>query len=190
MTDDPFIEVIGQTVGTLDRLGIVYAITGSIASGVYGEPIVSQDVDFGIRVTEIQAARLADELPHRFYRNRESLIEIARRGGMANLIDAGSGWKVDLSVLPRTPFYDAVLSRRIQIPFGPGSPIFFVVSPEDIILMKLLWRKESRSEKQWANALSVARTGRATLDWEYLFRQASTVGIVADLVSLRNEAAV
>jgi len=65
-----------------------------------------------------------------------------------------------------------------------------VVTAEDIILMKLLWRRESRSEKQWSNALSVARVKRARLDWKYLWEQARSLGIEDDLVKLRDEAGI
>jgi hypothetical protein len=65
-----------------------------------------------------------------------------------------------------------------------------VVTAEDIILMKLLWRRESRSEKQWSNALSVARVKRAKLDWKYLLEQARSLGIEDDLVKLRDAAGI
>ena len=102
---------------------------------------------------------------------------------MANLIDSNTGLKIDLSVLEHTTYYDEVMARRVHMPFGPQGPSFYVVTAEDIILMKLLWRRESRSQKQWSNALSVARVKRATLDWKYLWEQACSLGIKDDLVN-------
>ena len=50
MIDDPFIDLVVAVVGSLETAGIPYAITGSIASGIHGEPIPSQDVDIVVRM--------------------------------------------------------------------------------------------------------------------------------------------
>jgi len=190
MTDDPFIDVITVIADLLELLRIPYAITGSVAAGVHGEPVTSQDVDFALRMTTEQARRLGETLPRRFYCTTERLQEVAREGGMINLIDQDSQWKVDLSVLPATPFYDSVMSRRREEKYGTEEPLFYTVTPEDLILMKLLWRKDTRSRKQWDNALSVAQVKGARMDWKYLFEQARSLGIEQDLIDLRDEAGI
>ena len=155
MVDDPFVDVITAAVAALEEADITYAITGSIASGVHGEPLPSQNVDIAIRMTPDQAQILADKLPQRFYRSAEHLIKIAETGGLSNLIDTNTGLKVDLSVLERTSYYDLILARKILVPFSSDGRTFYTVTPEDIVLMKLLWRKDTQSQKQWENALSV-----------------------------------
>ncbi len=190
MPDDPFLDVIQCVVEHLDRHKVPYAITGSVASGVHGEPVQSQDVDIALRMLPSQARALAASLPERFFRSVEHLEEVAGNGGMANLIDSRTGLKIDLSVLEHTPYFNEVMARRVLVPFGPHGPSFYVVTAEDIILMKLLWRRESRSEKQWSNAMSVARVKRARLDWKYLLEQARSLGIEDDLVKLRDEAGI
>jgi hypothetical protein len=62
------------------------------------------------------------------------------------------------------------------------------MSAEDIILMKLFWRSDSRSEKQWQNALSVVRTMGVRLDWKYLRHWADRLRLAEDLASLLREA--
>jgi hypothetical protein len=190
MPDDPFLDVIQCIVEHLDRHKVSYAITGSVASGVHGEPVHSQDVDIALRMLPSQARDLAASLPSRFYRSAESLEDVARDGGMANLIDSRTGLKIDLSVLEHTPYFNEVMARRVLMPFDPDGTSFYVVTAEDIILMKLLWRRESRSEKQWSNALSVARVKRTTLDWKYLLGHARSLGIEDDLVKLRGAAGI
>jgi hypothetical protein len=190
MLDDPFIDVLSAAVDALDRCGIPYAITGSVASGLHGEPIASQDVDIVIRMTPAQARRLASELPDRFYRSAESLIEIADRGGISHLIDTRTALKIDLSVPAATGFFDSVFDRRSASPLGVDAPAYQVVSAEDVILMKLIWRKDTRSAKQWENALGVARVKGARMDWKYLFEQARALGIEDDLMKLRDEAGI
>lgn len=190
MSDDPLIDVLQATVDVLEQARIAYAVTGSVASAIHGEPFPSQDVDIVVRMTVAQAREIADQLPQRFYRSIERLEEVARYGGIANLIDADSSLKVDLSVVPAEPFFDSIMSRRILEKYGPDGPAFYTVTPEDIILMKLVWRKDSRSQKQWDNALSVARVQGARMDWKYLFEQAGKLAIEDDLTKLRDEAGI
>ena len=190
MTDDPFIDVIRATVEALDAAGIAYAITGSVASGVHGEPFQSQDVDIALRMSVQQARIVEGRLPQRFYRSAERLEEVAREGGMANLIDTDTSLKVDLCVLGPGQFYNGVLLRRTLTPFGPGAPDFYTVTPEDIILMKLDWRRDTKSQKQWDNALGVVRVKGVSLDWKYLFEQAKALGLTDDLTALRDEGGV
>ena len=190
MSANTILNVINVVVKALDAAHIEYAITGSVASGLYGEPISTQDVDMVVRMTPQQVRQFADKLPQRFYHSEEALVEAARDNGFANVIDMDTTFKVDLSVPANTPFYNGVFLRRQALEFEPGGPRFNLVSPEDIILMKLLWRKDTRSTKQWDNALSVARTPGARMDWKYLFEQARGLDIEEDLIKLRDEAGI
>lgn len=190
MIDEPFLDVIATVVSALNRAGIAYGITGSIASGIYGEPVVSQDVDIAVRMTSQQARDLSTLLPERFYRSDERIIAVANESGMTNLIDTETALKVDLCVLPKTSFYDAVMMRCKPQSFGPEGSQYNAVSAEDIVLMKLFWRADSRSEKQWRNALSVVQVQRNRLDWKYMFGQARAIGVERDLAKLRDEAGV
>ncbi len=183
-------EVIRLVTSALDQAGIEYAITGSVASSLYGEPITTQDVDIIVRMTPAQARALAGSLPQRFYRNPDSLIAIAQKSGMANLIDMETTFKVDLSVVTMNEFHKSVFQRKESVSFEVGGPGFEIVSPEDIILMKLNWRKDSQSTKQWRDALGVARIRGARMDWKYLFEQARALGVEQDLIKLRDEAGI
>ncbi|MHC4696094.1 MAG: hypothetical protein ACYTFA_05050 [Planctomycetota bacterium] len=190
MSKADIVDVIDAVVKTLDAAGIEYAITGSMASGYHGEPVSTQDVDIVVRMTPQQARQVARDLPQRFFRDEETLIETARKGGLVNLIDMDTTFKVDLSVVAATPYHREVFQRRQGMEFEPEGPSYAVVSPEDIILMKLVWRKDSRSQKQWENALSVVRVKGASLDWKYLFEQSRKLDVEGDLVKLRDEGGV
>ena len=181
---------VSDVVAALDGQGIVYAITGSVASGIYGEPHTTIDVDIVLRLTAGQAVAISDALSSRYYCSREMLLEAVRSSGQANVINNQTGLKIDLSVWPPGGFHDCVLSRRRRLPFGPGGPAFYVVSPEDVILMKLIWRRESRSEKQWRDALGVVRVRGSTLDWAYLREHAEALVVLDQLIALRDEGGV
>ncbi|HWL95522.1 MAG TPA: hypothetical protein VNT79_18535 [Phycisphaerae bacterium] len=183
-------DVLTVVCDALDVLAIPHAVTGAIVSSVYGEPVSSLDVEICLRMSPASARKLAHALPPRFYRDEEAMAAASSSGSMANLIDVSTGLKVDLSVLPAEPYYDSVMDRRRKVPYGPGGRSFWTVSPEDIILMKLLWRRDSRSQKQWENALSVVRAQKARLEWKYLHVWAKRLDLSNDLESLRDAGGV
>lgn len=190
MTDDALIRLLAVICDRLDALGVKHAVTGSVASSVHGQPVGSLDVDIGLRMTLAQADQFADSLPPGIYRSIEGLREAVRTNGMSNVIDIASQFKADLSVLPPEPFYDNVLERRQRIAYAPGGPTFWTVTAEDIILMKLVWRVNTRSKKQWDNALSVAHAKGARLDWKYLRQWATELSVAEDLQQLQQEAGI
>ena len=184
----PFVEVVASVCAELDRQGIRYALTGSVVSSVYGEPFASQYVDICVNMTEEQARSLANALPQSFYRSDVGLVEAVRSRSMSNLVDIRTQLKVDLSVLRDDPYFDSVMSRRQRVQLDARSPHLWAVSPEDIVLMKLLRRKDSRSRKQWENALSVVRVQRQQLDFAYMRTWAKQLELELDLTDLVGEA--
>lgn len=192
MPDDPISQVLRDTTAVFEAQGIQYAITGSVASSIHGEPVTSQDIDIVVCMTPAQARELARALPPSYYRDEHRLIEIAEHSGLSNLVEMNLAYKVDISCPVRSEFVSSVFRRRRLAPIGPepDAPQFYFVSPEDIILMKLEWRKDTGSRKQWENALGVVRVHGARLDWKYLFEQARALGIDSDLKALRDEGGV
>ena len=83
---------------------------------------------------------------------------------------------------------DFTVRNQLHIPVN--QPVVMRMTAEDVILMKLLWRKDTQSQKQWDNALGVAKVKGARMDWKYLFGQAGQLGVKEDLVRLRDEAGI
>jgi hypothetical protein len=52
-----------------------------------------------------------------------------------------------------------------------------MATPEDVILSKLEWSKLGSSERQWEDALHVARTQKEHLDLAYLEKWAVELGV-------------
>ncbi len=58
----------------------------------------------------------------------------------------------------------------------------WVATPEDVVLSKLRWRLESRSETQWRDCIEIAAS--QNLDIDYLRHWASYLGVSADVEDL------
>jgi hypothetical protein len=188
--DDSLIESLTIVANALHDLGVQYAVTGSVASSIHGESSSTYDADVILLAGAKQAAALSAKLQPRFYAPEDMLMEAAEKQSFTNVVDNRTSFKVDLSFIGGDAFLVEVLRRRVQCPIGKSNQEFWFVTPEDVILMKLLWRKETKSSKQWDNALSVARFKGARMDWLYLFEQARTLGIEDDLEKLRDEAGI
>jgi len=188
--DDPIIETLVFVTTALEQAKIDYAITGSLASSVHGEAKSTAGADLIILATGRQASMLAAKLSPRFYAPDDMLRNAVDTHGFVNVIDNATSTKVDLSFVAPNGFLAECVRRRVRATFGTGTPEFWFVTAEDIILMKLLWRKDTRSTKQWDNALSVAKVKGARMDWKYLFDHAGKLSIEDDLIKLRNEAGI
>jgi hypothetical protein len=183
------VRMVERIAQDLEGLKIIYALTGSLASSVHGRPQSSFDADIVLRMTEQDAAALAQQWSKRYYVSEEAMRRAAKASTIANIVDASTGWKVDLSVVPSSAFYDSVLARRERLLLPEGASEIYVCSAEDTILMKLLWRKKSRSTKQFDNVLDIVKRQRERLDWVYLRRWAETLDVADDLRELEDAGA-
>jgi hypothetical protein len=73
------------------------------------------------------------------------------------------------------PFSRTEFERRIRVGFQDQS--FDIAAPEDVILAKLGWSKLGESERQWNDALQVARTQKGRLKLNYLKKWAGELGV-------------
>lgn len=114
---------------------------------------------------------VASDEKGRFRREAVSRIE-----GMFNVIHLETGFKIDLIIRKSRPFSRAEFARRLTAEMA-GRPRWFA-SPEDVILSKLEWSKMGNSERQFLDALNVARVQGRSLDRAYLDHDSHRCGDV------------
>jgi hypothetical protein len=133
----------------LESLRIPHMICGSVASSVYGDPRLTQDVDLVVSLTLEDAPRLAAAFPlDQFYCPPQETLreEIARlRRGHFNLIHHATGFKADLYLCGEDPFQAWGLSKVRQAPFE--GELLPVAPPEYVIVKKLEYFQEGGSQK-------------------------------------------
>lgn len=190
MSAGKLFSLIDDLCALFDQIGLDYAITGSIASAAYAEPYTSIDVDYCIQLQPDKLDALLKVIPPRFYHDADAIRDAAQRNSVIHIMDNLTGLKADLSFLPSTGFLGGVVSRRRKLKYGTMGKEHWTVSPEDVVLMKLLWRKDTRSQKQWDNALSVVRFQGVRLDWPYMHLWADKLELRADLEQLKREAGI
>jgi hypothetical protein len=148
----------------LHKQNIPYMLSGSVALGIYTLPRTTRDFDFIVHFQSKDADALVEHFKEGFYCDADAVKEAISRRGMFNIIDYVSGYKADFVMLKNEPFRQTEFNRRRQADFY-GTPIY-VVSPEDLLLSKLLWIQELQSNIQKDDIKNLCQIN--SLEWEYI----------------------
>jgi hypothetical protein len=184
-------QVIERLADVLDSLGIRYAIGGSVASALYGTVRFTRDADITVQPFSPLADRLYELLKDEFYVSREAMEEALRSHGSFNVIHFETAFKIDLFIQGPSEFEGRLLDRRRMLRLSDMCRRYVcVVSPEDIILLKLRWFSMTggTSERQWSDVLGVLAVQGEALDFEYLNDSARKLGLEELLSRARAEA--
>ena len=169
MTDvvDDTEDVLRRFVDALEGAGVPYMLTGSFASGYYGNGRGTQDVDFVIMPTREQLRVLVASFPHpEFYVDLDAAMEALRDRGQFNVIDRGNAYKADFIIQKANAFNEAEFNRRVRATVA-GVPLA-IATAEDVILSKLEWSKLGGSLRQIEDAAGILELRSAHLDRAYL----------------------
>ena len=161
-------ELISYVCGELAKLGVAHYLTGSIASGIYGESRTTNDVDIVADLEPGHVDPLLAAFPSdRFYVSREAAAHAVSSHGQFNIVDTDSFIKVDVFIPSRSPEARIRLGRRVERSIAPGIRVP-IASPEDVIVMKLVYHKEGGSDRQLRDVVGILQNDRLALDHEYL----------------------
>jgi hypothetical protein len=138
----PFLE-------PLERLGLPYCVTGSVAASIYGEPRLTADIDIVLllEIRDIAALRAAFPDAAYYVPPDETLrLELARdTRGMFNLIHHASQFKADIYLAARDPLHAWALKHRRRISLEESGA--WIAPPEYVILRKLEYLREGGQDK-------------------------------------------
>lgn len=170
MTADTPEKLLVSVARILNNLGINYFVTGGFAVSVWGRPRATFDIDIVIQILESQVADLAQALKLLVkggYLDEDTARAAARKSsGGFNFIDSSTGLKVDFFVKKPDDFLFSQFKRR-KIKIVGGEKIPFI-SPEDLILNKLIWSKEGGSALQIEDVKSILKISGENLDKDYI----------------------
>lgn len=179
-------DFLKALIEKLDRQNIPYMLSGSVSSSLHGQPRATKDVDIVIAPTEEQVLNFARKLGETYYVSLDAVREAFAHNSTFNVIDNQSGWKADFIIRKDRPFSEKEFERRCTAKIKQLG--VWVTSPEDIILSKLEWAKDSQSEQQFRDALGVAMVQWDRLDKDYLHKWAKELQVENTLKQLLKQA--
>ncbi|MFQ5813896.1 MAG: hypothetical protein ACE5I2_12030 [Anaerolineae bacterium] len=167
-------------IDVLERLGIPYMVAGGFAAIFYGEPRLTIDVDIvaDMKPKHIRPFVTAFPIPD-YYVSEEGIRDSLRRRYPFNVIQPATGAKVDLVPLPSDPFTRAAFHRRQRLDYDAEGHSATFITPEDIILAKLMAFQKTKSDKHLRDARGVLVTQWGKLNLEAIRRGAQASGVLA-----------
>lgn len=178
----PELEVLKLVTGRLEAGGFGYMLSGSVALACYGQPRMTRDIDIVIELSLSDAERLASSFQADFYCDLEDARDAVRRQSLFNLVHFDKAVKIDLIPRKESAYRREEFGRRRRLPVD-GFEVW-VVAPEDLILSKLFWAKDSHSEVQLRDVRGLLRSLK-DLDEGYLARWARDLGVESLLAEAR-----
>ncbi|HEY5960336.1 MAG TPA: hypothetical protein VIV60_27470 [Polyangiaceae bacterium] len=190
MLSEPLL-VVARIAAAFDTLSVPYIVGGSLASSVYGIPRATQDVDLVAILSLEHIEPLTAALSSEFYVDGDMIADAIKRRASFNVVHLATMFKADVFVPGRDSWTLEELKRgrTEQSDVESGSVGIRFASPEDTLLLKLVWYKLGNeiSERQWRDVLGIMKVQGAQLDSSYLDIWADAIDVVALLKRARLE---
>jgi hypothetical protein len=174
---DDLAATLRAIIERLEALGIGYMVVGSVAALAHGHSRTTQDFDVVVQAGGEQLRAFVRSLPAgRYYASEDAAIDAARLSTLFNVIDLGTGWKVDVIPLKRRPFSQREFGRRRAVELL-GLQVR-VASVEDVIVAKLEWSvMGGGSTRQLDDVKALIRLSGAALDRAYIEQACDELGL-------------
>ena len=166
------LDVLRDVSSRLEDAGISFMLTGSVAMNYYAQPRMTRDIDVVVSLNETQTEEFFRLFEKDYYFDRLNVARAISQRRMFNLIHNDAVIKVDCVVLKTDAYRQEEFARRRQINLGDFKT--WIVSREDLVLSKLFWAKDSKSEMQLGDVRNLLS---AEVDMEYLRSRAKMLAV-------------
>lgn len=163
----------------LNRAGIRYMVTGSVASIVYGEPRLTHDIDLVVDLDLRDAERVVQAFPlDEFYCPPLEIIEIELKRnlrGHFNIIHHETGFRADVYISGHDDLHRWALENRKS--FQIRGEIVWVAPIEYVIVRKLQYYHEGGSDKHLRDIAGMLSISSDQIDFEILGKRIKDFGL-------------
>jgi hypothetical protein len=166
------LDVLRDVSQRLESAGIAFMLTGSVAMNYYAQPRMTRDIDLVVALAAAQVDSFVGLFAADYYVDRLAVANAIVERSIFNLIHNETIIKVDCILLKSDAYRQEEFARRKPIRLGDFQT--WIVTREDLILSKLHWAKDSRSELQLRDVTNLL--GREC-DAIYLRSRAEALGL-------------
>ncbi len=174
----------------LDAARLPYMVSGSVASMLYGEPRLTNDIDIILDLDFRRAPELSRLFPlNSFYCPPEEVIRVECRRfsrGHFNIIHHDTGHKADVYLPGADALQKWGLAHRRKVDMGSGKALW-VAPPEYVILRKLDYYREGRSEKHRLDIRGMLDLQGDALDRQFLAEWIERLGVSTEWADVAGE---
>jgi hypothetical protein len=157
-------------INHLNKLEIRYMVTGAVAAIVYGEPRLTHDIDLVIELNTEGIKKIVESFsPKEFYCPPEENIKLEMKRssrGHFNIIHFETGFKADCYLMGQDELHHWGMLHRKEF-IVEGEPIW-VAPPEYVILRKLEYYQEGKSQKHLMDIANMLRISSPQIDFPQL----------------------
>lgn len=178
-------DFFNYVVDVLERLEIPYMVVGGFAAILYGEPRLTIDVDIVVDMKweHVRSFVAAFPIPD-YYVSEDGIRDSLQPRYPFNVIQPSTGAKVDMVPLPQDPFTRAAFSRRQRLEYDEVGHTAVFITPEDIVLAKLIAFQRTESDKHLRDARGVLVTQWGRSDVEAIRRGARALGTLDEFEAI------
>lgn len=159
-------DLYARLLRPLNEAGIPYMVTGGLAAIIYGEPRLTNDVDVVLQLRPSDTGRLVAAYPTSTYYlpPLETIREESARPahGHFNILDLTTALRADIYCAGDDPLAAWGLARRRGVTLGEGE--IWVAPIEYVILLKLRYFRESRSDRHLRDIATMRRLSGELID--------------------------
>lgn len=177
-------KVTGKTIDALEKLKIPYMLTGAVAVNFYGQPRLTHDLDVVLQIEKKDAKKLTQILESEFMIDETDILEAIKEKRMANALHFKSGFKIDFWILKDEKYSKVCFRRRLRKRIFNKKKAW-LISPEDLVITKLVWFKKSGIDKHFEDARGILQIQKGRLNEEYLQKWAKKQKVGKLLEKLR-----
>ena len=147
-------------------------LTGSMAMNFYAQPRMTRDIDLVVQLAPEQTDLLISLFEAEYYVDRLAIARAIAQRSVFNLIHNETIIKLDCIVLKNQQYREEEFARRRRITVAGFQT--WIVTREDLILSKLYWARDSRSELQLGDVKNLLSSD---CDMTYLMSRAEDLGV-------------
>ena len=151
------IRVLHDFIERIEKLGLAYILTGSMAMIRYTVFRQTADLDIVIEMNSSVRQKFIDTLEPIYYVPHDAVNRAILTNRMFNVIHIETAFKIDLILRKKNAFQKNAFERR-ELTDYYGRPVK-VIGKEDLIISKLLWAKDTGSEIQMRDVRNLMRAG-------------------------------
>lgn len=163
---------LADGIGRLESIGLDYMLTGSVAMLRFAPGRMTNDIDIVVQLSHSERLRFVDAFADSYYIPEEKILGAIDRSSMFNVLNNETLVKIDVALVKPTDFHRKAFENRERTNLWDID--LWCIRRDDLIVSKLYWAKDSRSERQLRDVVTMMMNG---FDADYIRSWVKTLGV-------------